>query len=284
MQETKEPKRHPDSKKDTTKKAESGTAEVPFVVDTQGHSQTPEEAEKAKDAGYHAAYVEGRTLLLASIAAYATVALVFIGFGGVIAAVWTLKAIEGQGKQADRHLVLVERPWLSPSIHLNGPLTVTSSGEISVPILIEIENFGKSPATAITISPAIWLEGHSRNLVEARSRLCDQTEGQCARNVNVGEVMFPGPASQYSIEYNIGASAEDIQRYSRNGTYDVFIILCVAYRSTLDDKITHHTAPTYHLSRLDPQPPNAPLVFNVGESVPFHGIRLSRWFVGPSIR
>lgn len=283
VQKSKEPKAHADGKKDTTKKTEHGTAEVPFVVDTQGHKQTPAEAKEAKASGDHAAYIEGRTLLYACIAALATVALVFIGLGGVIAAIWTLRAIENQGKQADRHLVLIERPWLDPHIQLNGPLEIEGDGGIRLPIVIDITNLGKSPATAITISPQIWMKSRHENIIDALKSLCEQTEGHCMRNANFGDVLFPGPASQSRIEYTIGVSGEDIQRYSWNGVYDAFILLCVAYRSTLDDKIVHYTAPTYHLVRVQ-EPPNIPTVFSVGESVPPNRLRLSRWFVGPRIK
>jgi hypothetical protein len=96
VQKGKEPKSHSDSKKDATEKTERGTAEVPFVVDTEGHKQTPEDAEKTEATRDHAAYVEGRTLLFAGISAYAATALVFIGLGGVIAAIWTLRQIKRQ--------------------------------------------------------------------------------------------------------------------------------------------------------------------------------------------
>jgi hypothetical protein len=102
-------------------------------------------------------------------------------------------------------------------------------------------------------------------------------------NVDFGDVLFPGPASQYRIERTIDVLGEDMQRYSWNGVYDAFILLCVAYRSTLDDKIVHYTALTYHIVKVR-EPPNIPTVFNVGEIVPPNGLRLSRWFVGPRIK
>ena len=96
VQKSKEPKAHAKAKNDSAKKTERGSAEIPFVVDTQGHRQTPTEAKETKTAKDRAAYVEGRTLLFTGVAAIAAVALVFIGLGGVIAAIRSLKAIEGQ--------------------------------------------------------------------------------------------------------------------------------------------------------------------------------------------
>lgn len=73
-----------------------GTKDSPFVVDTEGHKDTPAETaakQREKDKEDH---IANRTLRSAEITAGATVVLMFAGIGGVIAAVRTLRAIKRQ--------------------------------------------------------------------------------------------------------------------------------------------------------------------------------------------
>jgi len=75
---------------------ERGSKERPFVVDTKGHQDTPAEASDAKAEKDHARYIERKTLFYAGLTAWATFGLCFIGVGGIIAAVWTLRTIRTQ--------------------------------------------------------------------------------------------------------------------------------------------------------------------------------------------
>jgi hypothetical protein len=85
-----------------------GSKERPLVVDTKGHQDSPAEAAEAKAEQQYQRDIERRTLYLAGIASYATIALVVIGLGGVCAAIWTLLVIQRQ----TNHMVNSERAWL----------------------------------------------------------------------------------------------------------------------------------------------------------------------------
>jgi hypothetical protein len=135
-----------------------GTEARPAIVEMKDRPKSAAEAAEDRRKNDIKEFRERWTFYAAVAGVSISLLLFIVGRLGVWAAIRTLTAIEAQGKQADRHLVLVERPWLSPTIQLNGPLTVTSSGEIRIPILIEIENFGKSPATAITFKPGCLVD------------------------------------------------------------------------------------------------------------------------------
>jgi hypothetical protein len=148
VEEGKEPKHYSGTGAKTTQEGQRGTAEAPFVVDTQGHKQTKAEAAKAKAEKDYATYLEGRTLYFAGIAAYATAALVFIGLCGVIAAVCTLKKIERQTAAAllnTQAVINSERPWISINVESPTPNQ----------FVFRAVNVGRTPAkvTAIWSSP-----------------------------------------------------------------------------------------------------------------------------------
>lgn len=73
-----------------------GTKDSPLFIDAEGHQQTPAEAkEKAREKEVKDK-IDTRTLISAEITAGATVVLMLVGIGGVIAAIRTLRAIEKQ--------------------------------------------------------------------------------------------------------------------------------------------------------------------------------------------
>jgi hypothetical protein len=73
-----------------------GTEAMPLVVDTEGHKKTSEEIaqEKAEKERYE--HFEQGTLYSSEATAIATILLVFVGVGGTIAALCTLRAINKQ--------------------------------------------------------------------------------------------------------------------------------------------------------------------------------------------
>jgi len=75
-----------------------GTQDSPLVVDTEGHKDNPAETAAKQREKEQRDRIDARTLRSLEITAGATVVLVFVGIGGIIAAVSTLRAIK---KQAD---------------------------------------------------------------------------------------------------------------------------------------------------------------------------------------
>jgi hypothetical protein len=79
-----------------TPSGQRGTKDVPLVVDIEEHKDTPAEAKEKRREKEQKDRIDARTLLSAEITAGATVVLMFVGFGGVWAALWTLNAIRRQ--------------------------------------------------------------------------------------------------------------------------------------------------------------------------------------------
>jgi hypothetical protein len=89
-----------------------GTKQSPLIVDTQGHQDNPAEAadkQREKDTKDR---TDSRTLLSTEITAGATVVLLFVGIGGVLLARRTLSAIDRQGEDTHRAILLTQRPKL----------------------------------------------------------------------------------------------------------------------------------------------------------------------------
>jgi hypothetical protein len=202
----------------------------------------------------------------------------------------TTKVMEGQlkemqeaGKQAAKQLSLTERPWISPSVYIISPLTADENG-IHITLRIELNNVGNSPAVGIWIEPSLYLQHISKpSIVDERKRICEQA---VARSPKWGQIVFPKASPPYMQDFTISATAEDVQK-SRVGSGDVVtdmiapeIILCVTYRSTIDEK-AHYTAIIYSLSKLAPKRPNAMFGLRVGESVPKEGLMLYGSIFGP---
>jgi hypothetical protein len=217
--------------------------------------------------------------------------LLIVGGFGVWAALRTLDAINSQGKQADRHLSLVERPWIYPTLELDGPLTVQPTGEVIVSVNVKLKNVGKSPAMAIQHNLVLYVMHRDRNIISDRDKLCRDTAAQSAVNAKTfGELMFPGDDEKYIQRWSFGTSADDIAKYSIGGiykdarAYDLYILFAVGYLSTVDQKAQHCSTIIYHLARVDPTNSNMTKMHRVGENVPANQLRLERWMFAPKIQ
>jgi hypothetical protein len=132
--------------------------------------------------------------------------------------------------------------------------------------MIELSNLGNSPALGVWNSPSLCLARVGKpHVLEERKRICEQCDGHPAGPPDLGHVIFPGtlPSMQ---SWTISATAEDLRSCLIgagettegpyvNGMYGVNIILCVAYRSTIDQTARHYTAYIYDLSWAEPGHP-----------------------------
>src|ERR1022692_2819744 len=101
-----------------TQEDQRGTPNAPVFVDVLSHPKSEHEAAEEKRENHRKALVDGWTLGAAIAVAGFTGLLVYIGWRGVLIGLGTLKAIEKQNDQAAKHLGLIERPWLSPTVKL----------------------------------------------------------------------------------------------------------------------------------------------------------------------
>lgn len=283
------PKKKPDDTTGSAKPTKAGgTKENPLVVDTLGHQQAPKEREEAQkqaaeakaEEQYHRD-IDRWMLIWNGMTSIATAILVLVGIGGVCAAIWTLRAIRDQGEQSARHLGLTERPWISPSVQLVSPLTADADG-IHITLRTEFSNVGKSPAYGVWGMPKLYLPHLSKsNVLDERKRICKEA---VANPIGpLGDMIFPNTAPPPPVDWTMKVSAEEIvQACTIGGTnigfYSVDIILCVSYRSTIDEAARHYTGVIYHLSRIDPRTPGWIVALPAGESVPLEQLRLQGGF------
>lgn len=261
-----------------------GTKEFPLVVDTEGHKKTPSEAAEDKRKDDTKEYRDRWTFRLTVIGTVIGGILMLIGGGGVIAAVLTLRRMDRQltemqqaRTQAAQHLSLTERPWVSPNVRIASPLTVDEDG-VHITLRIEFNNVGKSPAVGVWATPVLYF-GH--DFIEERKRRCNDA---VAHPINeFGEILFPNAVPPHVMNATLHAGPEDVRNASTLagsyiGSYTAYIILCVAYRSTLDETARHCTGVIYHLSRIEPKTPDSIFTIPVGESVPIERLRLQSAF------
>jgi hypothetical protein len=192
------------------------------------------------------------------------------------------KEMQKAGDQAAKHVELTERPWISPRAYIASSLTADDNG-MHITINVAISNVGNSPAVGIHIEPVLYLQHISKpSVVDERKRICEQVT---ARSPAWGQIIFPG-GDPYVQGITIGVTPEDIAK-SKLGVGnmpDVLaanIILCVSYRSTIDDTAKHYTAVIYDLCKFDAQRPNHMLAFMAGENVLQAQLRLWDSVFGP---
>jgi hypothetical protein len=187
--------------------------------------------------------------------------------------------MEGQIKQATKHLTLIERPWISPVAKVAGPLT-DDGDRIGISLSVELSNIGKSPSVGMHIKPVVYAQSRARDNNVERKRVCAETLDQAAAAPDSGEIIFPNTSAP-AQRWNIGVPKSEIEELSGGKSYVLVIILCVAYRSTLDDSARHYTCVTYHLMGFDPQHPVGGRGLWIGDSVPVERLRLHGDVLGP---
>jgi hypothetical protein len=96
VESSRKQKNIPGDSPDKSTRDQRGTKESPLVVDTEGHQYTPAEAKEKSREKEDKHGVDAWTLRWAAITAGATVFLMIVGIGGVIAAIRTLRAIKQQ--------------------------------------------------------------------------------------------------------------------------------------------------------------------------------------------
>jgi hypothetical protein len=188
-----------------------------------------------------------------------------------------LKEMQDAGKQTARQLGLTERPWISFSVKLIGPVTFDNENGMRVSISIELTNFGKSPAIGIWIYPHFFLPYQAaRNVIDERKRI--YRESIYPPTDGWGKILFPGTNPPLIEEINIGTSAAEVERGMFGNAVEsavaVQIIVCVGYRSTLDEAARHYTAVIYELETFDPNIPHMSISLPAKRNIPLNRLRL----------
>jgi hypothetical protein len=156
-------------------------------------------------------------------------------------------AAESAARTAQDTLIASERPWITVQADIVGPLTFDANGA-HLPIRYRLKNIGHSPAVNVWGDQILYMPiDPQRDTNSERSRLCSETE---KRSLTMGQAIFPTQDLVGTIVTSAGN--EDIRNSTRFIRFlNPAIIVCVAYRSTLDANSWHHTGMIYELFRTD---------------------------------
>jgi len=210
---------------------ERGSKDWPFVVDTEGHQQSDAERAQSDAKEQRARDVERWTLYFAQLSAWATVVLVLIGFGGVVAAIVTLLAIKRQADLQERSI----RPWVGTEFIEDGSVYAIGGERIEVHAVASLKNTGPSIAMDGLMLP--WLiSSRTSELPDGIRDAWNKTREVLANRNNTkwetGFVLHPGRSHRHS---SIMGSP---MPFSELEAGVCFVLICAIYRDQFDREHT----------------------------------------------
>jgi hypothetical protein len=137
-----------------------GTKGMPLIVDMKGHVNTPQETADDEADKHHKALIDSWTVGSAIAVAIFTFLLVMIGYFGVRYAKETLGAIKTQGEQADRHLMMTERPWIGTVSLADGDMRPDGPERQIAHTVVTLKNTGPSVALKGFMLPFLIASKH----------------------------------------------------------------------------------------------------------------------------
>jgi hypothetical protein len=163
-----------------------------------------------------------------------------------------------------REVGLTQRPWISPKLSVMGPLTCDDE-DAMISIRIVLENVGNTPAIGIWSEAIMFIAGKSDLDIHAeRLRRCEELAD---RPPEWGDIIFPGK----NIVRNAVVSASTTEIETK---FTPEIVICVAYRSTLDGEARHFTGVSYSLFKINPEQPVLDVPLLVGENLTADQVRI----------
>jgi hypothetical protein len=159
----------------------------------------------------------------------------------------------GANEIAKTALIAANRPWITSYTYPLGPLTISTA---SATLLIgsRLSNTGHSPGMSVWSDEELFLATPdlAKSIDGERLRFCAESERM---HIPLGQTIFPG--SDFVRTHFIGVPGKRVQEAidaipnsPSGGMLSPFVIVCVAYNSSLDEKILH-TATIYELLRKD---------------------------------
>jgi hypothetical protein len=162
-----------------------------------------------------------------------------------------------------------QRPWISLDVSITGPLAYTAEGwamglRWNIPLQYTLKQMGKTPATNVSVFGEIipFINTHFTEIKDGRpfglpapgTNFTKEIEGVCAfperldnYNMGWGTVMFPTEQATDIFGLNGNPARFDAAKGENKGYIGQFlVIMCVTYRSTLDDS-RYRTAKTFYL-------------------------------------
>jgi hypothetical protein len=178
------------------------------------------------------------------------------------------KATQRSVESSELQIELAERPWISVKVSVCGPLTVRTEG-VYVPVLIELNNSGHTPAIGVGIDPQVHVLNVGKpHPFEALKKQC---EGSLAREGTGGEIIFPGATFAQATTMQV-PNEQIAEGAIKGNVYVMALTVCVSYRATFKAAARYYTGVNYDLWRNNPMGPGR-FAFTVGEGLTQENLR-----------
>jgi hypothetical protein len=170
-------------------------------------------------------------------------------------------------------LTISERPWVSIDVQPNSDIGFSESGMFMYDILA-INNRGVTPA--VNARAEIQIVGSG--VEEAVQKMCSGLEVDSAKTQKpyLREAYFTGVPTYKSWILTFDQMKEGHSR-EHNGTFEPTVIACVAYQSSFDPHVWHHTWKAYAVIKRDAQSFNGTYVMEDGKAVKKADVILAPW-------
>lgn len=193
------------------------------------------------------------------IMAWSTVGILIATVGNVGVAFNQWQAMKRQADITETQLLASRRPWVGVDISLTGDMEADIHG-YSVKVKYTTHNHGTSPAVGVYVHPQIVLSTPGFDLDEEQKKVCEMGMNPAVFSMG-GHDLFPGQNNETLSGFGLSKSGIDksFEIYRQTLGKEVpftfinpFIIGCVTYRSTFDERI-HRTPFRVQLVRIDPK-------------------------------
>jgi hypothetical protein len=172
-----------------------------------------------------------------------------------------------------------QRPWLIANASVVSPLTYDKEGG-HITLHYSLVNAGHTPASKILLIPEFYfLKGVSSDPILERERLCTEVRKSSG---GFGDTIFPNQLTEQNFMMTLPAKdIEDAQNSLNTKFISVLIIDCIAYRSTVSDKV-FYVSDIYSLDRFADDL-KVPLSLIPNEDLPVNRISFSRFAWAPTV-
>jgi hypothetical protein len=161
-----------------------------------------------------------------------------------VAAANSAKAAANQTAISQLQLKNSQRPWVSFSEVIAGPLTFDEGGA-KITLNFILRNTGGSAATFVTFEPVFYVSDGTKNSITERAALCDRL----LRRGKFEETLFAGDSRRLNWTIPIPRVDVDASAKMFGGMFVSNIVACVVYGSTLSGVPEYFTGTSAILQR-----------------------------------
>ncbi len=134
-------------------------------------------------------------------------------------------------------LLVANRPWVSAEVFVDGPLQFTQNGA-TIALKVRLQNIGHSVAKSVDAWPRLTFD--RIKALDSLQEVCNIANAPVNAKSDFGFLLFPDQPA-IAVPTPVSATLQDIQigqKESSNGDVHPFVLICVDYQSTLEER--HH--------------------------------------------